>query len=396
MSVTVIVPTFNEAPNVVELTRRLTDTLHDSDAEILFVDDSSDDTPDIIEQVAVDNPVPVRLIHRPDPAGGLSGAVIEGIQASRSDWCLVMDGDLQHPPEMVPVLLESGEKTNADVVVASRYCRGGSSAGLSNSLRHAVSNGSIALTKAMFPNRLRNCTDPMTGFFAVRRDSLDVDQLQPRGFKILLEILTRHRLVVVEEPFVFGQRHAGESKANLAQGLRFVTQLASLRFGRMPAFALIGAIGAVANLLIMAAMLALGVPYVGAAVVAAGVTIIGNFLLQERFVFSDLRHEGKSSWKRFVQSVGFNSAETALRIPLLFLIVESTAVFFESTSLLSLGAQAVTLLAAFVVRFLFHARIVYRPRRSTAVGPLLQAPEQALADTDAATGTRPEDTKLAS
>lgn len=81
----------------------------------------------------------------------------------------------------------------------------------------------------------------MTGFFAIRRSALDVDSLRPRGFKILLEILARNTITVVEEPFVFGQRHAGESKADLRQGLRFLTQLATLRFGRLSNFACVGA-----------------------------------------------------------------------------------------------------------------------------------------------------------
>ena len=194
MSVTVIVPTYNEAPNVEELVRRVNSVADSRSCELLFVDDSTDDTPDVIRRAAEQSSVPVRLIHREDPVGGLSGAVIAGITSSASDWCLVMDGDLQHPPEMIPVLLETGNETGADVVVASRHVSGGSNEGLSGWTRKFVSNGSIAATRAMFPNRLRNCTDPMTGFFAVRRTAIDVDALQPRGFKILLEILTRHRL----------------------------------------------------------------------------------------------------------------------------------------------------------------------------------------------------------
>ena len=211
MSLTVIVPTFNEAPNIVELVRRVDDAIGDLDAEILFVDDSDDQTPDVIEEAALTSRTPVRLLHRSDPVGGLSGAVVEGLAMSRSDWCLVMDGDLQHPPEMIPVLLETGCATGADVVVASRHIGGGSNRGLSGWSRKLVSNGSIALTRAMFPARLRDCTDPMTGFFAVRRQSVDVRRLHPQGFKILLEILARNRLRVVEEPFIFGERHAGES-----------------------------------------------------------------------------------------------------------------------------------------------------------------------------------------
>ncbi|GLI25904.1 dolichol monophosphate mannose synthase [Agromyces rhizosphaerae] len=361
---TIIVPTFNEAPNVGELVRRLDAVADPRDTEILFVDDSSDDTPDRVRAAAETSRVPVRLIHRDEPDGGLSGAVVRGIRESDSEWFVVMDGDLQHPPELVPILLETGRATGADVVVASRHAQGGSSEGLSNWVRRAVSSGSILLTRSMFPSRLRNCSDPMTGYFAVRRASVDTAELQPRGFKILLEILARKRMSVVEEPFVFAERIAGESKADLRQGLRFLHQLASLRFGRMSRFAVIGGFGAVLNLAIMAALVAVSVNYVIAAIVAAAVTIVMNFFLQERFVFRDLRHERHAFWTRFSASVGFNSLEAAVRLPFLALLVAFTPIP-------SVVAQAVTLAAAFVLRFLFHSSFIYRPRRTTPVSPLI-------------------------
>ncbi|SDS22777.1 dolichol-phosphate mannosyltransferase [Paraoerskovia marina] len=373
MRVSVIVPTFNEEPNVEALVRRVEDVVPVDDAEIVFVDDSTDGTPEEIERVAATSSIPVRMIHRDDPVGGLSGAVVAGFQSSTADWCLVMDGDLQHPPEMIPVLLETGAQTQADVVVASRYVGGGRADGLSGWVRHLVSRGSIALARSMFPVRLRDCTDPMTGFFAIRRSSIDMDALRPRGFKILLELLTRNRLKVVEEPFVFGERHAGDSKANVRQGMDYLHQLASLRFGRMSRFAVIGATGAVLNLAIMAGLMSLGVVYVWAAVVAALVTITGNFLLQERFVFRDLR-EGRSVWRRFAESFSFNATEAAVRLPFLVWIVEATTVP-------AVLAQAVTIAVAFLLRFVFHARVVYRQGRTSPTSPLLSSTESVHDDT---------------
>src|ERR1700710_1670463 len=99
-----------------------------------------------------------------------------------------------------------------------------------------VSNSSNILTRAMFPIKLRNCTDPMTGFFAVKRDAIDPRTLRPRGVKILLEILARTSLDVAEVPFAFGDRLAGKSKANFTQGMGFLVQLAALRFGRLSGF----------------------------------------------------------------------------------------------------------------------------------------------------------------
>ncbi|GMA33047.1 dolichol monophosphate mannose synthase [Litorihabitans aurantiacus] len=279
---------------------------------------------------------------------------------------MVMDGDLQHPPEMVGVLLETGRTLGADVVVASRRIAGGSSDGLADARRRIVSSGAIALTRAIFPRRLRDCTDPMTGFFALDREAIDVDALRPEGFKILLEMLARQDLAVVEEPFVFGERLAGESKATLDQGVRFLRHVARLRFGRMSRFALIGAAGTVVNLAIMALLIAVGVPYLVGAVVAALVTIVGNFVAQELLVFRDLRDEGRPLRRRFAASFLFNAAEAALRLPVLWALVDVAGVA-------SVPAQAVTLAVAFVARFVFHARVVYRPRRTRPSSPLVRA-----------------------
>jgi dolichol-phosphate mannosyltransferase len=290
--------------------------------------------------------------------------VLEGIRASTGTWCVVMDGDLQHAPELIPVLLASGAEQHADVVVASRHLSSGSSIGLDNRLRHAVSRASTILSRAMFPMKLRNVSDPMTGFFGLRRDSIDLSVLRPRGFKILLEILARTSLVVVEEPFVFGDRVAGTSKANFRQGAHFMVQLGALRCGRLSGFAVVGAVGAVANVAIMAALQGFGVWYLAAAVTAAAVTaavitMVGNFVLLERFVFHDLRDGGRSVWVRFAQSLAFNGSETALRTAGLWLIVQALPVS-------SLLVQASLLTVGFVLRFVYHSRIVYQPSRTTA------------------------------
>jgi dolichol-phosphate mannosyltransferase len=386
-SVSVIVPTFNEALNILELTERLTTSLSDLNSEVIFVDDSTDETPDVIQKVAATSSLRIVLLHRERPDGGLSGAVVAGLKAATNDWCVVMDGDLQHPPELIPALLQSASAQDADVAVASRYVKGGSSNGLNGGIRHLVSTASTILTRAMFPRRLRDCTDPMTGFFAIDTTSIDLAELRPRGFKILLEVLARNPLRVTEEPFVFGERHAGESKASLRQGMRFLVQLAALRFGRLSSFAVIGALGAVANIAIMAVLQATGVWYLAAAAIAALITIVGNFLLQERFVFGDLRDQGRGTWTRFAQSMTFNLSETAIRTALLWVIVEATVIP-------SLLVQALLIAVGFTLRFIFHSRIVYKMSRTTSISFDLDGIEsqgQTVAAAD--TGRHPTDTE---
>ena len=364
MELTVIVPTFNEAPNVAELVRRTAAALQGIHAEILFVDDSRDETPEAIRTAAAGSTVPVRMIHRDDPVGGLSGAVIEGLRASTAEHCVVMDGELQHPPELIPELLANLREDDVDTVVASRYCgEGGSADGLSGGVRRFVSTASTRLAKGLFPRRLQHCSDPMTGFFGFRRAAVQPARLRPTGFKILLEILARHRLRVVEIPFVFGERFAGQSKASFTEGTRFLRQLAALRFGRIARFGLVGGIGAVLNLLIMAALMGLGMHYVAAAVIAAETTILSNFLMQERMVFHADRGEAHPMLRRFLQSFTFNNVDAALRLPVLWALV-------EFAGLDSLVSQALTLAGAFLLRYLFHSRVVYSASRPATAHPV--------------------------
>ncbi|KSU56403.1 glycosyltransferase family 2 protein [Microbacterium enclense] len=367
MDLSVIVPTFNEGPNVAELVRRTTDAMAGRVVEVIFVDDSTDDTPDVIRAVAASAQIPVRLIHRDDPVGGLGGAVVEGIKAAASDRCVVMDGDLQHPPEVIAELLARAEQGDVDVVVASRYIAGGTSDGLANAVRTAVSRASTLLTKAMFPKKLHNCSDPMTGFFLVDRRALEVETLQPRGFKILLEILARKQMRIAEVPFSFAARFAGESKASFSQGMRFLLQLTMLRFGRMSAFALVGGLGALANLAIMWALQMVGVQYIVAAVIASVVTIVANFLALEYLVFADMRAESGLMRHRFIKSFTFNGIEAIVRIPVIWVLV-------SQAHIQSVLAAALTLIAAFVVRFVFHALVVYAPKKSR-VGKAVRAIE---------------------
>lgn len=359
MELSVIVPTFNEGPNVAELLQRVGASLAGTEFEVVFVDDSTDDTPDVIAREAAASAFPVRLIHRDIPVAGLGGAVVEGFRVARSRWCLVMDGDLQHPPEDIPRLVERARHGDVDVVVASRYAAGGTAKGLADATRTTVSKLSTLLTKSMFPRKLHGCSDPMTGFFMVDTAAIDLASLRPRGFKILLEILARRQLRVAEVPFDFAPRHAGSSKASFTQGVRFLTQLTMLRFGRMSAFALVGGAGAIANLVIMWGLIRLGMDYIPAALIASEITIIGNFLLLEYLVFADMRADSGRMRERFLKSFVFNNVEAIVRIPVLWVLV-------EGAHFPSVFAAAVTLVVAFVARFVFHALVVYAPQRRRA------------------------------
>jgi glycosyltransferase involved in cell wall biosynthesis len=234
--ISIVVPTRNEAGNIGPLVRRITQSAGDVVDEVIFVDDSDDKTPSVIERVAASSDTAVRLIHRinGERVGALGGAVLEGISAAKSDLVVVMDGDLQHPPEVIPDLLAAADG-RARVVVASRHRSpdpaGDGSKGAVNAgpLRSLVTNVATGLTRLLFPRKLAGITDPLTGFFLIDRRALPSD-LQPDGFKILLEILARGRdLRPVEIGFQFGDRVSGRSKASLREGIRFARLLLRLK-----------------------------------------------------------------------------------------------------------------------------------------------------------------------
>jgi dolichol-phosphate mannosyltransferase len=357
--VTVLVPTRNEAANVQPLLDRLGVALRGVDAEVLFVDDSDDGTPAEVLRAGKVAALPVRLLHREgsERRGGLGGAVHAGLRASSGAWVVVMDGDLQHPPETVPELLAAG--ADADVVVASRHVGGGSSEGLASWSRVAVSGGATALAKLAFPRCLHGTSDPMSGFFAVRREALDLQALRPDGFKVLLEVLVRSgRLRVAEVGFTFADRLHGDSKASLSEGLRYLRALlrlrASTKRARALAFAAVGASGIVVNLgLVLLLSSGLGLHYLWAAALATQASSTWNSLLTEHLVFAD-RAGPAGRRQRLVRSWLLNNAALLLRLPLLALLV-------DGAGLAVLPATFLTLLAAFAGRFSVTDRLIYAP-----------------------------------
>ncbi|MEV7387797.1 MULTISPECIES: glycosyltransferase family 2 protein [unclassified Streptomyces] len=360
-AVTIVVPTFNESGNVRQLLHQITESVPARlPCEVVFVDDSTDDTPEVIRQAAQDCPFPVTVLHREEPVGGLGGAVVEGLRAATSDWIVVMDGDCQHPPSLVPELVATGERSHAGLVVASRYIKGGSRAGLAGSYRVAVSRGATWLTKSLFPRRLHGISDPMSGFFAIRRSAVTADVLKPLGYKILLELAVRSRpRQVAEVPFVFQDRFAGESKSTAQEGLRFLRHLAGLRtaspVARMVGFGLIGLSGFVPNLVGLWALTGLGLHYVPAEILANQLGVAWNFVLIEHLLFRD-RRAHRRWWDRGGRFALLANADLVLRIPLI-------ALFVDRFGMDALSATALALVTTFVLRFVGTEALVYLPRR---------------------------------
>ena len=142
--VSIILPTRNESGNIEPLLHRIEQALEGISAEVIFVDDSTDNTPQVIQQASQRTHLAVRLIARPPErrTGGLGGAVVEGFRAAKGRWLCVMDADLQHPPEMIPKMLSHAQETASDLVIGSRFAEGASTPGMDN-LRTAISHAFI-------------------------------------------------------------------------------------------------------------------------------------------------------------------------------------------------------------------------------------------------------------
>ena len=227
-ALTVVIPIRNEAGNLRALYRGLEYSLEDVAHEVVLVDDSDDalTRPLLREIVAADSRW--RAIERPlADQTGLATAVCEGIAVATGQVVCVMDGDLQHPPSVIRQLLQA-IAGGADLAVASRYVAGGNAGGLSGLVRTAVSSNSSRLVRLLFPEARRS-TDPLSGFFCVRREAVVGLELRPIGFKILLELLVcLPEITIADVPYRFGARDAGTSKANLSQGVLFLRHLLSL------------------------------------------------------------------------------------------------------------------------------------------------------------------------
>ena len=370
IKVSVIIPTRNERGNIAPLVARLEAVLPEGSAQLIFVDDSTDDTPEVIKSVAAGTSLPVEVIHRElhEQTGGLGGAVVAGMRAASGCFVVVMDGDLQHPPETIPDLLQPLEHGQADVVIASRYRDEGDGAGRANLARVGVSRSATTITKMAFPRRLGDVTDPMSGFFAFRRAAVDVDLLEPKGFKILLEMVARCDLDVAEVGFTFAERHTGESKASFREGMRFANHLTRLRMGtvgtprmrRAVGFGAVGATGLVVNALAFWAFVRFAhLPYVWAAVLATQVSTTWNFAGMELFVFRG-REQGRT-WRRYIRFSILNNTVMLARLPFLALLIE---VIHMPVVL----ANVVTLVAVFLVRFGISDRFIYKGDSEMASG----------------------------
>ena len=296
-ALSVIVPTFNEAANVPVLIGRVSLALKGISWEIVFVDDNSPDHTSLVVKELGRRDARIRCIRRIGRRG-LSGAFLEGALSSQAQFVAVLDGDLQHDERILPQMWELMAHQNADLVIGSRYVIGGDAQGFGEvraSISRIATNCARRLTRT-------SVKDPMSGFFMMRRDLLDriAPDLSNEGFKILFDILVTKRdveLNIIELPYGFKARKAGESKFDLRNAVDFASLLAAkfmrnLVPVRFLSFLLIGGSGVAVQLACLWQGLAAGLSFPWAQAVATLVAMTSNFLLNNLLTYRDQRIAG--------------------------------------------------------------------------------------------------------
>lgn len=295
--IAIILPTFNERHNLPVLIERIGRLLDGEDWEILVVDDNSPDGTSAVARQLGQRDRRIRCIRR-IARRGLAGACIEGMLSSQARYVAVVDADLQHDESLLVTMLAKLRKNDVDLAVASRYCDGAIESGFSQR-RARVSQWGSALARRFLKIDL---TDPMSGFFMIRRELIDemAPALATQGFKILLDIAaTAHgRLRVAELPYVFRERLHGESKFDLRVGFDFLQLLTAKLTNdavsfRFVLFCLVGLTGLGIHMSVLALLHALAVEQFGVAqTVATIVAIAWNFFLNNSFTYRDRRLTG--------------------------------------------------------------------------------------------------------
>jgi dolichol-phosphate mannosyltransferase len=337
-----IVPTYNEGGNVEKIVRSLSLILDEAlpeNYELIIVDDNSPDGTWERAQSLIGEYPQLRVMRR-EHERGLSTAVIRGWQVARGEVLGVIDGDLQHPPEALLQLLAAIEN-GSDMVVASRHVDGG---GVStwSATRRFLSRGAQLLGLVILPRVVSRVSDPMSGYFMLRRSAIAEQPMSPLGYKILIEVLGRGVIDdIAEVGYVFQEREEGESKVTWKQYIDYFQHLVRLRvdsgrlgklrrrlefpLDRFSRFALVGLSGVVVDVAVLYFLYSvLGLGLIVSAVAAAEIAIINNFIWNDRWTFGDLANRQRAkrmTIKRFLKFNIICLMGLVLKVPLLLLFL---------------------------------------------------------------------------
>ena len=342
--VSIIIPTYNESENIIQVLKSIGEHLpEDIATEALVVDDNSPDgTGKIVEDYITDahNEIgyTIEVIHRKTKSG-LSSAILDGIQHSTGETVVIMDSDFSHPPKIIPQLVEEIKTSKCDIVIASRFVPGGAIDGWSTK-RKLISKTAKEIAKAGLGV---NESDPMSGFFAFRRKILEGIKLDAIGYKVLLEILVKTKDIKIKEiPYTFTNRTLGSSKLDSSTMLDYVRAVWKLyRYGhnvknvetrtsihfisKAGRFYTVGASGLLVNYLasILLADTIMNFWYIHATLIGIILSMSSNFILNKIWTFEDRNFEVKKTLTQYGKFIGFSSLGALIQLGMVYILVDS-------------------------------------------------------------------------
>lgn len=358
MEISIIIPTFNEAQNLTILIPRIFEIMNQNGlkAQVIVVDDNSPDgTWEIAQNLA--HSFNLKLVRRFDERG-LSSAVLEGFRHAQGEILTVMDADLSHPPEKIPEMVKLIEAGFADMVIGSRYVEGGEFKNWPP-FRRFISKCATGMAKIVC-----DIKDPITGFFSLKKKILNGIELNPKGFKISLEILVRCNLKkVIEIPITFTDRKFGESKLNQRVILDYIFHLLALFFYKNPSilqflkFCVVGTSGIFVNLLFYTLMIYLfKVNYLVAATVSFCIAASSNYYFNLNWTF----HKSLPfpRWQSYIKFFSVSLMGYAINILVLYIMVEKFGLY-------KLISQAIAIIIATSNNFLGSKVWAFKSRFQT-------------------------------
>ncbi len=362
---TVIIPTFKEEANIRNIVTEVDAVFKRNNlkGEILIVDDNSPDgTISIVNEIKNTKPNVNIIVRLADH--GLSQSVAEGFVHASSDILVVIDADLSHPPALIPTMYRE-IMGGYDIVIGSRYMDGG---GIKKwpLKRRVISLGATFLGRLLFPD----VSDPVSGFFAVRKSVVANAQLKPRGYKILLEVLGKGNWEKDKEiPFEFVDREIGSSKLKLKTIIEYAQQVIDITFfsflhhesaawrewKRVFKFGLVGISGIVVNMGVLYFLKEnIGLYYMVASLFAIELAILNNFLWNDLWTFkSKTSHKLSSRWHRLVAFHVVSAGGLVINMGILFLLTSVFGVYYLMSNL-------VGILLGFVWNFFVNRRVTWQ------------------------------------
>ena len=374
--VSIIIPTYNESQNIIQILKSIKDNLPKNiTSQTIVVDDNSPDgtgklVEDYLKNIKKITDDTIEIIHR-KAKDGLGSAIMKGIQQAKGDMIVVMDSDFSHPPQIIPKLIESIKKYQYDIAVASRYIKGGKIQGWSLKRKMMSKFATLIAKKGLGIDT----KDPMSGFFAFKRNIIKELNIDAIGYKILLEIIVKTKGVNIKEiPYTFQDRELGSSKLGIKTILNYYKSVWKLyRYGKplekqekrssvkflskAARFYTVGASGFAVNYLV-SLLFAGGISdmwYLHATVIGIIASITTNFILNKTWTFGDRDFRIKKTISQYGKFAVFSSLGALVQLGMVYFLVDSNGISYPLALIL-------TVMTAAFGNFVFNKKYTFKEK----------------------------------